>query len=200
MGGFSSSVDHAKSRSSVHGRHRTRHLRSHSVSSTSAPEGTFSSSSRRESTSRSRRSGRHRESGDVEAAIGVLGETNLHARPLLNALRVAKLRLKLPPVEERVEACKTHLECARLHVIRAEEDHKGRLPARLLLRCRHGTMCHPVRSHHGTLRDPLPATHCLPTQARFSFKRSPRVQGTQYCPTYFKRSPDHWRPQSIAYF
>ena len=56
----------------------------------------------------------------LEAAIGVLGETNSHAQLLLNALRVAKSRSKLPPVEERVEACNTFLERARRRVICSE--------------------------------------------------------------------------------
>ena len=57
----------------------------------------------------------------LEAAIGVLGEKNPHARPLLDALRVAKSRSKLPPVDERVEACRTFLERAKRRVARADE-------------------------------------------------------------------------------
>ena len=61
----------------------------------------------------------------LEAAITVLGELNPHARPLKDALQTAKSRSRVPPVVERVEACKTFLERAKRRVLRAE-DQEGR--------------------------------------------------------------------------
>ena len=49
----------------------------------------------------------------LESAIAVLGEANLHVRPLKDALEAAKSRSKVPPVAERVEACKKFLERAK---------------------------------------------------------------------------------------
>ena len=57
----------------------------------------------------------------LEAAIAALGETNPHARPLKDALQAAKSRSKVPPVADRIEACKTFIERAKRRVVRAEE-------------------------------------------------------------------------------
>ena len=57
----------------------------------------------------------------LEAAIAALGETNPHAKPLKVALQAAKSRSKVPPVADRIEACKTFIERAQRRVVRAEE-------------------------------------------------------------------------------
>ena len=56
----------------------------------------------------------------LEAAIGVLGENNIHAKSLHEALRVARNKMKLPPIQEQVEFCKSFLERARKRVLRAQ--------------------------------------------------------------------------------
>ena len=56
----------------------------------------------------------------LENAIQVLGETNPHAQPLVEALRVARAKTTVPPLQERIQSCKTFLERARQRVARAE--------------------------------------------------------------------------------
>ena len=56
----------------------------------------------------------------LESAISVLGEDNPHARPLLDALRVAKTQATVPPIHDRIKACKAFLDRARKRVCRAE--------------------------------------------------------------------------------
>ena len=56
----------------------------------------------------------------LEAAIGVLGENNVHAKSLHEALRVARNKTKLPPIQEQVESCKSFLDRARKRVLRAQ--------------------------------------------------------------------------------
>ena len=56
----------------------------------------------------------------LESAISVLGEDNPHARPLLEALKVAKMQATVPPVQDRIKACKAYLERARKRVARAD--------------------------------------------------------------------------------
>ena len=54
----------------------------------------------------------------LESAIEVLD--NPHARPLLDALRVAKTQATVPPIHDRIKACKAFLDRARKRVCRAE--------------------------------------------------------------------------------
>ena len=56
----------------------------------------------------------------LENAIQVLGETNPHAQPLVEALRVARAKTTVLPLQERIQSCKTFLERARQRVARAE--------------------------------------------------------------------------------
>ena len=56
----------------------------------------------------------------LENAIQVLGETNPHAQPLVEALRVARAKTTVPPLQERIQSCKTFLERVRQRVARAE--------------------------------------------------------------------------------
>ena len=56
----------------------------------------------------------------LQAAIGVLGETSVHAMALHEALRVAQNKAKLPPIQEQLESCKTFLDRARKRVLRAQ--------------------------------------------------------------------------------
>ena len=48
------------------------------------------------------------------------GETNPHAQPLVEALRVARAKTTVPLLQERIQSCKTFLERARQRVARAE--------------------------------------------------------------------------------
>ena len=57
----------------------------------------------------------------LEAAIAVLGGDNVHAKDLQEAFRVARSKTKVPPISERVEACKTFVEKAKKRVQRAQE-------------------------------------------------------------------------------
>ena len=56
----------------------------------------------------------------LEIAISVLGEDNSHARPLLEALKVAKMQATVLPIQDRINACKAYLERARKRVARAD--------------------------------------------------------------------------------
>ena len=56
----------------------------------------------------------------LENAIQVLEETNPHAQPLVEALRVACAKTTVPPLQERIQSCKTFVERARQRVARAE--------------------------------------------------------------------------------
>ena len=56
----------------------------------------------------------------LETAIGVLGENNIHAKSVHEALRVTRNKTKLPPIQEQVESCKNFLERARKRVLRAQ--------------------------------------------------------------------------------
>ena len=56
----------------------------------------------------------------LESAISVLGEDNPHARPLLEVLKVAKSRATIPPIQDRINACKAYFERARKRVARAD--------------------------------------------------------------------------------
>ena len=46
----------------------------------------------------------------LENAIQVLGETNLHAQPSVEALRIARAKTTVLPLQERIQSCKTFLE------------------------------------------------------------------------------------------
>ena len=52
----------------------------------------------------------------LESAISVLGEDNPHTRPLQEALKVAKMQATVPPIQDRIQACKAYLERARKRV------------------------------------------------------------------------------------
>ena len=56
----------------------------------------------------------------LESAISVLGGDNPHARPLLEAFKVAKSQATIPPIQDRINACKAYLERARKRVARAD--------------------------------------------------------------------------------
>ena len=49
----------------------------------------------------------------LESAISLLGEDDPHARPLLEALKVAKMHATVPPIQDRIKACKAYFERAR---------------------------------------------------------------------------------------
>ena len=69
-----------------------------------------------QSTSRSR--GRGRRCGNAEVGGGYRGVGRVEST---DALQAAKSRSRVPPVAERIEACKTFLERAKRRVVRAEE-------------------------------------------------------------------------------
>ena len=57
----------------------------------------------------------------LEAAVQVLGgENNVHAKPLVEALKAARAKSRVPPVSERLTSCRNFLERARKRVTRAE--------------------------------------------------------------------------------
>ena len=56
----------------------------------------------------------------LEADISALEEKNPHAQSLVEALRVARAKTKVPPVQQRIQSCKTYVERARKRVARAE--------------------------------------------------------------------------------
>ena len=56
----------------------------------------------------------------LEAALSALGEGNPHAKPLVEALRVARAKAKVLPLEEQIIACKNFVERARKRVTRVE--------------------------------------------------------------------------------
>ena len=57
----------------------------------------------------------------LEAAMQVLGgENNVHAKPLVEALKAARAKSRVPPVSERLTTC-LNLERARKRVTRAED-------------------------------------------------------------------------------
>ena len=60
----------------------------------------------------------------LEAAIAALGETNPHAKPLKVALQAAKSRSKVPPVADRIEACKTFIERVQRRVVKRALEQK----------------------------------------------------------------------------
>ena len=49
-----------------------------------------------------------------------LERDNPHARPLLEALKAAKMQATVPPIQDRIKACNAHLERARKRVGRAD--------------------------------------------------------------------------------
>ena len=58
----------------------------------------------------------------LEAAVQVLGgENNAHAKPLVEALKAARAKSRVPPVSERLTSCRNFLERARKRVTRAED-------------------------------------------------------------------------------
>lgn len=56
----------------------------------------------------------------LEAALSALGEGNPHAKPLVEALRVARSKAKVLPVEEQIIACKNFVERAKKRVMRVQ--------------------------------------------------------------------------------
>ena len=50
----------------------------------------------------------------------MLGEDNPHARPLLEALKVAKMQATVLPIPDRIKACKAYIERARKRAARAD--------------------------------------------------------------------------------
>ena len=58
----------------------------------------------------------------LEAAVRALGgESSVHAKPLVEALKAARAKSRVLPVTERLVACRNFLERARKRVARAEE-------------------------------------------------------------------------------
>ena len=57
----------------------------------------------------------------MKAAISALGESSTLSKPLQEALRAAKVRASVPPIQERVDSCKLFLERAKKRVHRAQE-------------------------------------------------------------------------------
>ena len=58
----------------------------------------------------------------LEAAVQVLGgENNVHAKPLVEALKAARAKSRVPPVSERLTSCRNFPERARKRVTRAED-------------------------------------------------------------------------------
>ena len=58
----------------------------------------------------------------LEAAVATLGgEKSAHAKPLLDALKMARAQSKVSPVRERMESCRKFIERAKKRVMRAEE-------------------------------------------------------------------------------
>ena len=57
----------------------------------------------------------------LEAAVSALGEGNMHAKPLLRALEVARARSQTAPLDKRIESCKSFLERDRKRAGRLEE-------------------------------------------------------------------------------
>ena len=56
----------------------------------------------------------------LEAALSALGERKRHAKPLVEALRVARAKAKVLPLEEQIVACKNFVKRARKRVTRVE--------------------------------------------------------------------------------
>ena len=56
----------------------------------------------------------------LEAALSSLGEGNPQAKPLVEALRVARAKAKVLPLEEQIIACKNFVERARKRVTRVQ--------------------------------------------------------------------------------
>ena len=56
----------------------------------------------------------------LEAALSALGEGNPHAKLLVEALRIARSKAKVLPVEEQIIACKNFVERGRKRVSRVE--------------------------------------------------------------------------------
>ena len=56
----------------------------------------------------------------LEAAVRALGESSVHAKPLVEALKAARAKSRVQPVTERLVACRNSLE-PRKRVPRAEE-------------------------------------------------------------------------------
>ena len=59
------------------------------------------------------------------AAVGVLGENSVHAKALHEALRVARNKAKLPPIQEQLESYKTFHKRARKRVLRDRHGHRA---------------------------------------------------------------------------
>ena len=58
----------------------------------------------------------------LEVAVQVLGgENNVHAKPLVEALKAARAKSRVPPVSERLTSCRNFFERARKRVTRAED-------------------------------------------------------------------------------
>ena len=56
----------------------------------------------------------------LETAISALGETSPHAKPLVEALRIARAKSAVPPLQQRIQSCKLCIERAKQRVVRAE--------------------------------------------------------------------------------
>ena len=57
----------------------------------------------------------------ADAAESTGGENNVHAKPLVEALKAARAKSRVPPVSERLTSCRNFLERARKRVTRAED-------------------------------------------------------------------------------
>ena len=64
--------------------------------------------------------GSHRRGATFEAALSALGEGNPHAKPLVEALRVARAKAKVLLLEEQIVASQNFVERARKRVTRVE--------------------------------------------------------------------------------
>ena len=56
----------------------------------------------------------------LETAISALGETSPHAKPLVEALRIARAKSAVPPLQQRIQSRKLYIERAKQRVVRAE--------------------------------------------------------------------------------
>ena len=56
----------------------------------------------------------------LETAISALREMSPHGKPLVEALRIARAKSAVPPLQQRIQSCKLHIERAKQLVVRAE--------------------------------------------------------------------------------
>ena len=52
--------------------------------------------------------------------FSALGETSPHAKPLVEALRIARAKSAVLPLQQRIQSCKSYVERAKQRVVRAE--------------------------------------------------------------------------------